>query len=504
MGRPKSGLSLLTEEEIIERCKVLYELEGPAALTFESLKKHKLYYQLYGRRITQEALLKRLGVKDAYETYRLTVPVNRSGGMVERWTWERVVSVATEVRRNEGYLPPAGWFTANGPRSLVKAVYGLGRTWADLRVEIGDFKNSTFVESRNGQRWLSHPEASLSNFLYARGIEHRRGERYPPEFAEKAAQARGFFDLHFKANDDRWIDVEIWGDNPGGHGRDVYQARRSDKEAFNSANPNFLGIGFQDCFADGRLTDLLMPYIGTIEPFRFDRPTDRFIQSTHWSNSDELLDFCRDLASQMPDGAFPTEGWLRKRGCWVNRPGPLYNTASIYIKRWLGGVRAVRELLGQAHASTMAWDRAKVLAAWKAFVDAHQMTPSQYRSRARRKKLEWDDAIFREAARLDAAAVKFVGGTAEANQAIGYTTTATRKWTREKVYTAYRDLITRWNATPSHVLNNHRTGKSLLAEDERRHLQQLIDVSNREFGGSKLILRELGFETPSRSQKKRP
>lgn len=502
MGRPKSGLSLPTDEQVIERCRELYALEGPSALTYKGLKKHKLYSQLYRRGITQEILLKRIAVEDIYESYKLTLPVNRSAGMTERWTWARIISIAREVRQREGHLPPAGWFSANGFGSLVSAVYNLGSTWATLRGEVGDFTGSNFVESRNGLRWLSHPEASLSNFLYARGIEHRVGQRYPAEF-ERSAQSRGFFDLHFKASDGRWIDVEVWGDNPGGHGRDAYRARRLDKESFNSANPNFLGIEFQDCFADDRLAGLLKPYIGLIEPFRFDHPTDRLIQSTHWSNSDELLEFCRDLANRMPDGVFPTEGWLRKRGRWVNRTGPTYNTASIYIKKWLGGVRTVRELLGQAHASTATWDREKALSAWKEFVDAHHMTPTQYRSRVRRGKLVRDNVTFRQAARLEAAMTKYVGGTAEANEIIGYTTTVARKWTEEKVYAAYRDAITRWNATPHQVLNDHRTGKRILKDDERLHLQQLADVSSREFGGSKFVLRKLGFKTPSRPRRKR-
>jgi len=215
------------------------------------------------------------------------------------------------------------------------------------------------------------------------------------------------------------------------------------------------------------------------------------------------LEFCRDLAGQMPDGVFPTEGWLRKRGRWVNRPGPSYNTASIYIKQWLGGVRNVRSLLGQAHASTVAWDRERVLAEWRSFVDTHRMTPSQYRSRVSRKQIEPDDAVYRQAGRLMAATVKYVGGTAEANDAIGYATTAARKWTEEKVYAAFKDVIARYNATPNQVLNDHRNGKRLLEDGDRRHLQQLLNASNREFGGSKRILQKLGFETPSRPRKKR-
>jgi hypothetical protein len=55
----------------------------------------------------------------------------------------------------------------------------------------------------------------------------------------------------------------------------------------------------------------------------------------------------------MPDGKFPTEEWLRKRGRWADRPGEPYNTLSVYIKQWIGGVRKLRLLLDQEEASTI-------------------------------------------------------------------------------------------------------------------------------------------------------
>ena len=102
------------------------------------------------------------------------------------WTWERIVKTAKEIQEKEGFLPPAGWFQQNGHGSLVHAVYYLGNDWEKLRHELEDFSSSSFVESRNGMRWRSHPEASLSNFLYVRGIEHKCGGRYPDEYAKQA------------------------------------------------------------------------------------------------------------------------------------------------------------------------------------------------------------------------------------------------------------------------------------------------------------------------------
>jgi hypothetical protein len=292
--------------ELLDRCRSIYEAEGFDGLTFGSLKRAGLYFPLYYFGVTQAHLLERLGLSEKYAEHKATQPFMRKGQMVERWTWERILTEARKVRDDLGFLPPAGWFQANGLFSLVHHTYRTGHTWEDVRDALGDFQSSLFVESRSGLRWRSHPEASLSNFLYARGVEHTRGERYPDGYEEATGRAYGLYDLHFLCARGR-MDVEIWGDDPGGHGADEYGAKRAEKERFNSDNPNFLGIAFKDCFDEGRLSAILAPYIGTVEPFVFDRPTDSVIQSTHWSNTDELLEYCRHLAAQMSDGAFPTE-----------------------------------------------------------------------------------------------------------------------------------------------------------------------------------------------------
>ncbi len=159
-------------------------------------------------------------------------------------------------------------------------------------------------------------------------------------------------------------DLWTWrygGDKPNGADAQNYEAKREGKERYNAENPGFLGIHFADCFNEERMAAILKPHIGLIEPFCFDRPTDCHIPSTHWSNADELLEYCRTFAAAQPNGEFPTEEWLRKRGKWAGRSGSAYNTLSIYVKTWLGGVRKLRELLGQSHVSTVKWDREKVL-----------------------------------------------------------------------------------------------------------------------------------------------
>ena len=80
---------------------------------------------------------------------------------------------------------------------------------------------------------------ALSNFLYARGVEHRKGERYPAAFSECGDARYGIYDMHFKAADGEWIDVEVWGDNPKGQQPEKYARRRESKETFNRENKRF-------------------------------------------------------------------------------------------------------------------------------------------------------------------------------------------------------------------------------------------------------------------------
>lgn len=487
---------------MVAYCRSLYREHGPQALTFQALRSHdNLYFTLHSRGIGQKQLLAHLGLAAELKAHRYTLDKVRDGKKLERWTWERVREAASEIKVRMGHLPPASWFQANGYGSLVGSVYYLGKTWEDLRQDLGDFNSSQFVESRNGLRWRSHPEASLSNFLHARGIPHRRGQRYPDEYALVTGRSYGMYDLHFDGLAGE-VDVEIWGDKPKGHGEADYAEKRRGKEMFNADNPRFLGIGFNYCFSDEILTSILVPHIGKIAPFVFDRPADREIESSHWSNADELLAFCRQLATQMPDGAFPTEEWLRKRGKFADRDGPTYNTASVYIKKWLGGVRTLRTLLGQGDVSTLQWDRESALARWLAFWQAHGATPSQVRHSTRSGASQYAPEVVREAGNLTHAIVRYADGADAANSALGIVVDPTRRWTHEAILEGYRDAIARWGAAPGQVLSDHRSGKSLLSEIDAKRIGQMVDAAGRN-GGSLAIYEALDFTPPKRPRRKR-
>ena len=413
--------SEMSRNELLDYCRSLYDQEGIAALTYPKLKAiQKLYPNLYAKNLSQKTILKELKLEDEYKGFHTAKPYKYGESIRERWTWEGLIAKVKKIQDEQETLPPALWFQKNGYGSLVVSLYKLGHTWDELRAAVGDFSNSNFVESRNGLRWLSHAEASISNFLYARGIEHKKGMRYDNSFAELAVSKYAIYDLHILGTDGIWFDVEVWGDRPNGHNEERYARIRSAKEEFNRSNPHFLGIHHADCYDESKLVEILKPCIGLVQPFKFDKPTDKLLHSTHWSNADELLAFCQNLASTMLDGKFPSEDWLRKRGQWANRSGDAYNTLSVYIKLWLGGTRNLRRLLGQGHNNTTQWNEDMAINAYRDFYTQHALTPNQVKSRkVRDPKSGITQEMYLVAVNIAAAVQKYAGGASKVNDLLG-------------------------------------------------------------------------------------
>ena len=489
----------------MDYCRKLYVDQGIKVLTYSGLKEIKtLYPNLYRVGLPQKTLVVELGLKDEYTDYVAKTPIVRAGGLTKRWTWKRCVREAKLVKVQFSHLPPAAWFQANGHGSLVQAVYYLGYSWEMLRQEVGDFENSSFVESRNGLRWRSHPEASLSNFLYARGITHKRGEKYPDDYSDFSTANYAYYDLHFVNEEGEWINVEIWGDKPHGHGELRYAEKRKDKENYHYGREDFLGINFQDCFSDQVLSEVLRPYIGRVEPFQFDKKSDEHIESSHWSNADELLTACRKLAAQMPDGKFPTEEWLRKRGKWAGRDGDSFNTMSVYIKLWLGGIRNLRKLLGQSENSTEVWDKQKAIDSYKSFYQKHGITTDQYRHLGKSGSKEVDADVVREATNIGHAVIKYAGGTSDVNKLLGIEVDRIRKWTREAIIDGYRKIIDGWGVSPSQLLGDYRSSKIELEESYAAEVKRLIGATSGQFpGGAREVYAVLNFKPPSRPRSRR-
>jgi hypothetical protein len=390
------------------------------------------------------------------------------------------------------FLPPAQWFQNNKLGSLVFSVYQLGKDWEDLRAHFNSYSNSTFVKSRNGIRWLSHPEASLSNFLYARGIEHKKGEKYPTEYNNFGNASYGYFDLHFKDINNTFIDVEVWGNKPNGHNEEKYKVVREAKENFNINNKNFIGIHYGDCFSEIRLEEILAPYIGHIAPFVFDEPNDKLLHSTHWSNADELIDYCKKIADDQPDGVFPTEEWLRKRGKWAERDGPAYNTVSIYIKTWIGGVRPLRKILNQEMHSTVAWTKDEALRAYKEWFEKYGFTPGQ----ARNLNLNLTSSEIKKANNLSIAAAKYIGSTDKIHNLLNINPTKKTKWSRETILFEYMRMVNSYSLMPSQIVGLSQDDIDFFSikKDDIRICKQILSRAKSYFSDSQEVYTLLGVK----------
>lgn len=388
---------------LLDCVRELYRAHGIKALSTPFLEKQRnaLYPRLLAAGLKQEKLLKELRLTEEYASWRESARTYR-GVTKPKWSWESAVAKAKEIVARDGELPTVEWCRRNGLSSLTSAVHNSGKIWEDLRIAVGLKPSTSFYPSRNGMRWRSRPEACLSDFLYARGIPHRRGDRYPEDYSEYTGRKWGTYDLHFQRPNGTWVDVEVWGDQLNRMSGGRYQKTRALKEAWQGERPDFLGIPYQQCLSDASLTEILKPHIGVIEPFVFDKPTDHAIETAHWSSTDEFLEECRKFAATMPDGIFPSEDWLRKRGKYRDRPGPHYNTMAIRVNQWLGGARNVRRHLGQGHASTTKWTRENVKTAWDRFVRRYGVTPSYCRGMGARKS--FPSEVIAEASKIDEAA----------------------------------------------------------------------------------------------------
>ena len=424
-------------------------------------------------------------------------PCPNCGG-IKYWTWEKIVQIAKEMVEKEGHLPPAAKFQAAGHAMLIQCLYKHGKTWGDLQEATNSFDTSSFIQSRNGIRWRSHPEASLSNFLFARGFHHEKGRKYPDDYAKLSGKTYGYYDLFFTDKSGRSIDVEIWGDKPNGHNERNYALVRAGKEKYNQGREGFLGIHYSECFSDKRLTAILEPYIGIVEPHIFEKASDQFLETAHWSNADELLETCRKIAAAQPDGKFPTEDWLRKRGQWANREGRAYNTVSVYIKLWIGGTRKLRELLGQTENSSVLWDEQKAIAAYEGFYKKYGKTPTQMRTERGKNNSKFSAKIINEGCKISSAVLHYAGGTEKVDKTLGIEKDRTRKWPSELILERYRQVIREWGVTPNQLRYDHKNGKVLITPELYKELGQLIDAANRKFGGSKKIMEIIELKAPSR------
>lgn len=423
------------ESHFLEALDDVYRSEGFDGLSTKRLNELKLYFPLYHLGWNQQKICHRYGMTTEEWKLRKKKISNQSKGHID-WNENKIYEIWDILVQHYGYVP-----TANEVRQEFPKYQSLFGAMTELRISIDQvramypsqkygpnfnlitttidgqpikgFKNHTrWTESVNGMRWHSRAEASVSNFLYGRGIHHKKGELYGEEYSRDSDYSRGWYDIHFEAQDGRYIDLEIWGNMD-----ENYARKRRAKEKYNSNNPNFLGIDFDDCTEFG-LTKAFEPYIGIIEPYIFDKPEHRVIQTSFWTDAEEVIETCRWLAGQQSDGIFPPESWLRKRGKYKNRSGETYNTLGIYIEKYVGGMINLRRILEEPNQRHLKWNRDSVLAALDEWMEEYCISPNAYYQRKVKEGKE--DEISKYARSIHRGVIKHLGTTYEAMKILGY------------------------------------------------------------------------------------
>lgn len=248
-------------KQLLATVRELYETYGIEALAVRFLmaQEKSLYQRLIKTGLNQPALLAALGLTTEYRDWRNSAQRYR-GQIKPKWSWETAVAAARKIVAREGDLKSVADSRNAGLSSLTSAVHRAGRTWDELRVAVGLKPSAGLHISENGMIWGSRAQACLSDFLHARGIPHKKGERYPLPRSKTSRRRWGRFDMHFRSKSGDWIDVKV-----GGGANAKHPAGRSGGYV---PNPNFLRIPYRDCLSPAALEGTLEPYIGIVAPLK--------------------------------------------------------------------------------------------------------------------------------------------------------------------------------------------------------------------------------------------
>jgi hypothetical protein len=260
---PPTGHPALSQDQIrkqlLATVRKLFEAHGIEALAVRFLmsQEKSLYQRLIKAGLNQPALLSALGLAGEYRAWRNSARRYR-GKVKPKWSWETAVAAAKLILARNGDLGSVAESRKAGLSSLTSAVHRAGRTWDELRIAVGLTPSEGSHISDNGMIWTSRAQAGLSNFLHARGVAHKKGERYPLPRSKKSRRRWTRFDLHFRAETGDWIDVKVGGGASGKH--------PAARVMGYVQNPHFLRIPYRDCLSPAAIEKVLEPYIGILPP----------------------------------------------------------------------------------------------------------------------------------------------------------------------------------------------------------------------------------------------
>lgn len=325
-----------------------------------------------------------------------------------KWTPELLKSEIARAVREYGFLPPTPFLNGeNGYQGLGSAItsYGGMKTIKEL-YQIPDRLR---LFDKQGSIWASFPESALSNYLLSKGVKAKKGERYPAAYAEMSGMAYGVYDMHFVATagplTGRQLNIEIFGDNPGGRSAEEYAKVRMYKEAFNKDDECFVVIEHRDCYKQTKLDAILSQHIAPVQSLIDDNTcVSALFDAPLLSLADEVLARLKKVCEYTPGGLLPSTGWFRRTDCHSDRTIEEWEPAT-----WLGlidnvndcgGITKFRKALGQddSHLRLYQLNKADTIQGLKEFYNKHNKTPVTYQAKDKRalsadEKVDWARAL---------------------------------------------------------------------------------------------------------------
>tara|TARA_Y100000748_G_scaffold303281_1_gene307902 strand:- start:1356 stop:3374 length:2019 start_codon:yes stop_codon:yes gene_type:complete len=340
----KDGIQVLTDEYLFT-CKVPYKHFPQKSLVL----KHALGNErLFITNIVSELLPELPHLADEREEYlkiHRRVPHGR-----QKWTRPKFLEITEMLLNKYNRIPHKGILQHENLGSYESYMYQYGYTKESIYAMHGLHFEYT---CRLG--WLrdSQAEVFVGDYLFARNVEQRKGQKYPENYADYGEFHSAIYDGHFLGQYGKWKDVwiayEIWGDNPAGRG-EVYAKRRKQKELFHKKeNIFFLSIHWEKCEKEKNLEDIFRPFLGVL-PVVKGSEEDKHFDSNLWSFKDIVLAECKKV--QQHYGTIPLTAWFLRRKEYKYRVQNRWEFELRYAMSTLlrkiekiGGIRKVRKIL---------------------------------------------------------------------------------------------------------------------------------------------------------------
>ena len=239
-----------------------------------------------------------------------------------------------------GTLPLQSWFNKNNMCGPISRIRELNKSWKDVKKAL-NIKNTKYI-SCDGNLWDSGGEVCSINFLLHRLICIKKGNKYPKDFEKIFGRKNNCtYDFEFYSPiHKKWYIVEIWGHKLTDKHlwmREYLNTRKL-KEEYWKDKDNFIGIEWEDAISFKRLTEILEPHIGIVDPDEKYIKNDTIEILISESIDKEIIRRTMDIVNKYLDE--------RLTGNFINSKDPGLNSL---ILKYQGGLVAFRNRLKIPH-----------------------------------------------------------------------------------------------------------------------------------------------------------